>query len=270
MYGIYAHRNRSSVASMPSGLPLDQDLVWLYFPLDQGEKVQAVWGYYARGSSSNYNFVASVLCNCRQACLIVLQINTSYGKTYNFGEHVDYAHRTINFVNRGLVKSLLYDDPNPEEPILGIGTSCYTRKLPSDEPRSLSFIHYPFHIHGISFRRHSMYHSQASLEGVEHVTCFCREQNRYPRAYIGVLLEYQDKRRAALGECRIGVSETVEISAPTMLYLRPVRGASFYSCVAFTSEAKEGLLTKWERRPMGGSLTWWFGVGVIEIVHSLF
>jgi hypothetical protein len=43
MYGIHAHRDRSSAAPVPPRL--QNRLVWLYFPFRSEEEVRAVWLY---------------------------------------------------------------------------------------------------------------------------------------------------------------------------------------------------------------------------------
>jgi hypothetical protein len=105
------------------------------------------------------------------------------------------------------------------------------------------------------------------------IECFPGNTERDGLAWscIGVILEYSNNRRASLGECRVGVSKSTHIMAPTVLYLKPATGESSYSRAWFTSsagEAEELQRLGWEAKQMSGVITWWFGVNVIEIVHS--
>jgi hypothetical protein len=83
------------------------------------------------------------------------------------------------------------------------------------------------------------------------VECFLGDSERdgLPRPCIGVIIEYCNKRRAALGECHVGAAETVSIIAPTMLHLKPVDNKSWYSGAWFTSfesEARELQYLGWK------------------------
>jgi hypothetical protein len=65
----------------------------------------------------------------------------------------------------------------------------------------------------------------------------------------------------------------VHVSKPTVLYLKPVIGGCFHSGAGFASsegeeEIKQALeALGCEARQMVGSVTWWFGLDVIEIIH---
>ena len=116
-----------------------------------------------------------------------------------------------------------------------------------------------------------MHFSQASLDDVRKVECFI-EPDGDSQSCIGVIIEYSNDRIAALGECRLGMSKSVRINAPTMLLLKPSAGENLHSRAWLSSSSCEavGLQSRgWERRQMSGTLVWWFGVNVMEIVHSV-
>lgn len=88
---------------------------------------------------------------------------------------------------------------------------------------------------------------------------------------IGAILHYYNDRRESLGECRVGVSKSVHINAPTMLYLKPGPSEGSHSRAWFTpsgDEAPELRSLGWKGIQMRGFITWWFSAKVIEIVHS--
>ncbi len=66
------------------------------------------------------------------------------------------------------------------------------------------------------------------------------------------------------------IFKTIHIIAPTVLYLKLAAGKSSHSGAWFTSasEVVEVQNLDWEGRRMGGTITWWLGDNVIEIVHS--
>jgi hypothetical protein len=120
---------------------------------------------------------------------------------------------------------------------------------------------------------HLLYRSQASLEGVNRIECFFGDTVRDGpvQPFRDVILEYWNKNRAPLGECRLGISKSIQIVAPTVLHLKQSVNGSLYSAALFTSsasKAKELDSLGWEGRQMNGTITWWFGLDVMEIVHS--
>lgn len=159
----------------------------------------------------------------------------------------------------------MYNNPDPGEAIWGLGASQNTEENPLHEPEYPTAIEHPSNSKGI-------YYSRASLEGVCKVECFLDDNNpNGVQSCIGVLLHYSDNRREALGECRIGVSKTIYINAPTMLHLKPGSSEELHSRVWFTSLASEAQDLEslgWKGRQMGGFITWCFGNEVIEIIHA--
>jgi hypothetical protein len=149
---------------------------------------------------------------------------------------------------------------------MSLGAGFQSEKPREREPKRPLNIQYPF-------SNQHVYHSQASLVGVHSIECFLIDTERggLARPCVGVILEYSNGRRASLGECRVGISKSIYIISPTMLHLKPAAGESLHSGAWFTSsagEAEELQSLGWERRQMNGTITWWFGVNVIEIVHS--
>lgn len=165
----------------------------------------------------------------------------------------------------GPFTSLLCHDAEPECPILTLGASSHSEEEHIPESDNCYFTKYPFSSKHI-------YHSQASLEGLRGVECFLDEASiDGPASCVGVILEYGNERRAALGECRVGVSKSICLIAPTILLLKPANDKSVYSRAWFTSSEEEAIARQnlgWERRCVDGNLVWWFGWNIIEIVHS--
>lgn len=56
---------------------------------------------------------------------------------------------------------------------------------------------------------------------------------------VGVILGYANGRRAALGECRVGISNSIRIIAPTILHLKPANEQRLHSDAWFTSSKDE-------------------------------
>lgn len=271
IYGLHAHREGvSDTLNYPKVHYRLRELVWLYFPLGKAEEIQAIW-ICSKKDRSSYAFMVGL-------CLFALyfnwlpvgsnlqQIRTSHDRTYKFGEYMADHHCTIQCLSYGPVKYLLHEDPEPGEPILGLGASGHTKEYNVDKPKYPTTIEYPFFSLAI-------YYSQASLEGVCRVECFLDSiyLGEINRPCIGLILEYANGRQEVLGECRIGISQTVHINAPSMLHLKPGHSEGFHSRVWFTTSTSEAQALHsrgWHGGRMCGMLTLWFGNRVIEIVHS--
>ena len=123
--------------------------------------------------------------------------------------------------------------------------------------------------------RDSIYCSRASLEDVDNVRCFyeaCPEEQT-TQLCIRILIEYTDRRQAALGQCRIGASYDVQVMGPTAMYIKKAYHGSNLTGVnvQFTSDllSEEFDRSGWERSEMIGELIWWFEHGIVKIIHSL-
>lgn len=123
-------------------------------------------------------------------------------------------------------------------------------------------------------QRDSIYYSHASLENVDSVQCFydsCIEEQ--PTQWCtGILLEYSNKYRAALGQCRIGASQSIRVTAPTEMHVKRIVDRSGLSGVRvrFTGPETSEQLDKsgWEYMEMKGEIMWWFDHGMVEISYS--
>jgi hypothetical protein len=126
----------------------------------------------------------------------------------------------------------------------------------------------------LSIDRDSIYCSYASLENVDNVRCFyeSRTDGQPARLCIGILLEYSDKRRAALGQCRIGASPDTLVIAPTAMYVNRILYGNNHcgALVQFKSSVRSNDfdISGWERKEMVGEIIWWFEHDMVEIIHS--
>jgi len=260
-YGIHAHRGRSSAIDTYLRLPKrrQQDIIWLYFPFGDGEVIKDIWIRYRNGPIRS---------------IPNLVIHTSYGRLYTFGQHVEwdnfrYKH---HYLCSGPVNCLLYHDPDPGEPISCFGASnCIKSRVDRSLEALGKVVSRPA---DLPIDHDSIYCSYASLEDVINVRCFyesCTDEQP-ARFCIGILLEYSDKHRAALGQCRIGASEDTLVIAPTAMYVNRILYGNNHSgvLVQFTSavQSKELDRSSWERKEMVGEIIWWFEHGMVEIIHS--
>jgi hypothetical protein len=186
-----------------------------------------------------------------------LQIHTSTGRFYSFGYHIpltqtEYTYRRL--FSQGYDR-LLYDDPEHGQPILYFGTD---RPLPSEHKPSMLDIEIT---HAMD---RPMYYSHASLEHVYSVRCFYQSDSQL---CIGVLLEYRDKRRVALGQCRVAASPSVQVFGPIAMYVKRAFHESGI-LVQFTDGLEHPDGSGWERKEMKGEITWWFDRCTVEVVYS--
>jgi hypothetical protein len=158
------------------------------------------------------------------------------------------------------IDSLLYHDPDPSHPILYFGTlrtDCAQRESES----CLSY----------SGVRYESYRSRASLENVESIQCFYVLGKDSPQGTgpvhfcIGMLLEYSNKRREALGQCKIGTLQSIH-AAPSRIYMK-LKPNSPGVLIQFRSDHPAEL--GWAVIEMIGRITWWFKENkVVEVTHS--
>jgi hypothetical protein len=122
--------------------------------------------------------------------------------------------------------------------------------------------------------RDPIYYSNASLDYVDSVryfydSCIKEQPDQW---CIGILLEYSNKDRAALGQCRIGASQSIQVTAPTEMHIKRVVDRSGLSgvIVRFTSSDRLEQLDRsgWECIEMKGEIMWWFDHGMVEISYS--
>ncbi len=113
-----------------------------------------------------------------------------------------------------------------------------------------------------------MCYSHASLEHVSSVQCFT---DPCDQLCIGILLEYTDKRRASLGECRVKAFQDGLMLEPIAMYVKKEKvedGSGVAICfVRDKSECPDE--PGWECQEMKEELTWWFKArGVVEMIYS--
>jgi len=126
---------------------------------------------------------------------------------------------------------------------------------------------------GCPVHRNSVYYSHASLECVNNVQCFhdSGDEEQPNRWCIGILLEYSNRRRAALGQRRIGASQCIQVIDPTMMHMKRVAVSGLLGVVVhFTNSDKSKQFdgSGWEDVEMKGEITWWFDHGFVEISCS--
>lgn len=258
-YSIHAHRDRSSAIDTYLRLPKrrQQDIIWIYFPFGDGEDIKDIWIRYRKGPTRSTP---------------TLVIYTSYDRLYTFGQHIEWDNSRYehHYLCSGPRNCLLYHDPDPGEPISCFGASSRTARADHSLKTLGKVVSRPA---DIPIDRDSIYCSYASLEDVDNVRCFyesCTDEQP-TQVCIGILLEYSDKRRAALGQCRIGASHDTLVTAPTAMYVNRIRYGNNHAgvLVQFTSvQSKEFDKSDWERKEMVGEILWWFEHGIVEIIHS--
>lgn len=114
------------------------------------------------------------------------------------------------------------------------------------------------------------FHSRASLENVEQICLFYgdrgRDNNCLDRCCLGILLTYSNGRQEALGQCRIGLSQTATFKNPTALYCRRILLAEYGSGIIIRVTPGDMDVNKpnrddWIIIKMKGMLRWWFNYG---------
>jgi hypothetical protein len=271
-YGIYVHRGKLSSAFdtyMKFPKPLRWSFVWLYFPLAPGEAIEDVWIRCRKSRSNTANdgpaLVVSILLAHRQSS-DDKQMQTSFDRLQTFGHYLAPSNwpgssyqRHYHLCSRP-IDSLLYHDPDPGHPILYFGTSradCAERESESCPSYSTA--------------RYASYRSRASLENVENIQCFYvlgkdSAQDSVPVHFcIGMLLEYSNKRREALGQCKIGTLQSIH-AAPARIYMK-FEPNSPGLLIQFGSDHPAEL--GWVVIEMIGEITWWFKQNnAVSISHS--
>lgn len=109
------------------------------------------------------------------------------------------------------------------------------------------------------------FHSCASLENVAQALLFLDNalgENGLRSEYcIGILITYNDGSKEAVGQCRIGVSSSIEVLRPTMFHWKEIvfRHDVFGVNVRFSSKSSRFKAPDgWQDTGMAGVVTWWF------------
>lgn len=196
-------------------------------------------------------------------------MHTSHGRLYTCGQYIEPLDSRYEYhlLCSRPVGQLLYRDPDPGQPILCFGVNSHPPARAESAMGNLGSVHCPIH-------RGSIYYSHASLENVDSVQCFydlCIEEQ--PTQWCtGILLEYSNKSRAPLGQCRIGASQSTRVTAPTEMLVKRMVDRSGLSgvIVHFTSSDTLEQFNKsdWECMEMKGEIIWWFDHDMVEISYS--
>ena len=196
-------------------------------------------------------------------------MHTSLGRLYTFGQYIESSDSRYKYhcLCSHPASQLLYRDPDPGQPILCFGVDSYAAAGSESTLEALK----PVNRH---IPRSSIYSSNASLDYVKSVRCFygscIKEQTN--EWCIGILLEYSNKHGAALGQCRIGASQSIQVTAPTEMHMKTVVDRSGLSGVIVRFTSSDGLeqldRSGWECIEMKGEITWWFDHGMVEISYS--
>lgn len=171
----------------------------------------------------------------------------------------------------GPINQLIYDDPKTGDPILYFGAYC--QLAGNTLQPGLPKLEVPDDRINIG----EFFYSYASLENVQKVRLFLdengiKEDQLKADCCIGILLTYNSGNQEALGQCRIGLSTSIEILHPTTLHWKevPLRDNVFGVNVRFSSkssrlEAPNGV--GWQSTEMAGVAEWWFNH--IAVIISL-
>lgn len=111
--------------------------------------------------------------------------------------------------------------------------------------------------------------ASASLQDIRNVRVFSTIFDDGERVFKGLLIEYENGTRRAVGQCRLGVDDFEEYHRPLSFSYANVHYWPGCSCrgrhrgahIVFHSESQPGLLEgnlPWEHYPMIGTLTAWF------------
>ena len=161
-------------------------------------------------------------------------MHTSHGRLYTCGQYIKQSDSRYKYhcLCSRPVGQLLYRDPDLGQPILYFGVDSHLTEGAEPAVENLDSVDCPIY-------RESIYYSHASSENVDSVQCFydLGTEEQPAQWCIGILLEYSNKHRAALGQCRIGASQGIQVTAPTEMHVKRVVDRSGLSrvIVRFTS-----------------------------------
>lgn len=112
-----------------------------------------------------------------------------------------------------------------------------------------------------------LFHSCASLENVEQVCLFFDQRGSDPdKCCVGILFTYSSGWQEALGQCRMGVSQTAKVEHPSALHWKEVNLADGISGVMVHVTSADMAIDvpdqdQWQSTRMIGMVTWWFNCG---------
>ncbi len=166
-------------------------------------------------------------------------------------------------LSNGPISQLVYEDPEAGLPILYFGAYC---SVAVNAPKSVP--NKRLEATDNRIKAGEFFYSDASLENVAQALLFLNndvvDENGLRSEYcIGILITYNDGRKEAVGQCRIGVSSSIEYLCPTIFHWKEtVLGQDVFGVnVRFSSkhskfEAPDG--ARWQDTRMVGLVKWWF------------
>jgi hypothetical protein len=173
----------------------------------------------------------------------------------------------LHNLSNGPISQLVYNDPEAGQPILFFGAFCPSvGNTPKLGP--LKQLKVPN-----DWIKCGFFYSYASFENIERVRLFLDEiaidQLRW-ECCIGILITYNDGSKEALGQCRIGLSTSIEVLRPITFHWKEIvlrQGVAGVN-VRFSSEhsrfeAPNG--AGWQSTGMAGVVKWWFNHAEVVI-----
>jgi hypothetical protein len=166
-------------------------------------------------------------------------------------------------LSNGPISQLVYEDPEAGLPILYFGAYC---SVAVNAPKSIP--NKRLEVTDNRIKTGEFFCSYASLENVAQALLFLDDDtvdnNGLRSEYcIGILITYNDGSKEAVGQCRIGVSSSIEVLRPTIFHWKEavLRQDVFGVNVRFSSkhsrfEAPDG--AGWQSTGMAGVVKWWF------------
>jgi len=153
-------------------------------------------------------------------------------------------------IGKGMPIQLIYNDPEPGEPILLFGAT-------SNVMTRLSSTTVPEFSHPLA--PPSMHLSHASLDEVITISLFTDKVTGYCQ---GLLLKYKNGLQECLGQCRLGSDKETTVISPTALHICHFEhGDMNYSVRVNASTASLSMETdelEWKTFQMTDHIVWWF------------
>ncbi|KXH65948.1 hypothetical protein CSAL01_13571 [Colletotrichum salicis] len=223
--------------------------IWLYFPLEKGEKITEIW---KRGRSkveqalifkTNHDRVAlfgpQLKSKALPAALTLIDLPRQNGGSRFFFEYSPLGIHNLGF-----------ETPRPAPPL---GSSLALQKPESPHPKSFS---------------ESYFYTTAILDGV-HMIAPCQRYVRGKQRIIGLLLQFSGGLRSCVGQIRLDcLGSLLPVGSHQSVWL----GFSKDDHRPFVSvlELVEPKLTEgvwWFEVKLFGRLEWWFSLKQSQVCH---
>ncbi|CAI0652177.1 unnamed protein product [Colletotrichum noveboracense] len=222
--------------------------IWLYFPLEKGEKITEIWKHgeskadLALIFKTNHDRVALFGPQLKSQALplsALIDLPRQNGGSRLFFEHSPHG-----------VRSLCFETPKPEP---RPGSSLALQKPESPYPKSFS---------------ESYFYSTAILDGIDMIT-LCQRYVWGKRRIIGLLLQFSGGRQSCVGQIRLDcLGNPLPLGSHQSIWLgfskddhRP-----FVSVLEF-SEPKPTEGVWWFEVELFGRLEWWFSLKQSQVCH---